>query len=81
MMDYLIHVHISTISINGIIYFVLYWVAGQNFYKMVYSVAEDFVFTLANSADPCKIQLYAAFHLGLHCLPKYLITGIQNVKG
>ena len=23
---------------------------------------------------------YAAFHLGLHCLPKYLFTGIQNKK-
>ena len=24
---------------------------------------------------------YAAFHRGLHCLPKYLFTGIQNAKG
>ena len=24
---------------------------------------------------------HAAFHLGLHCLPKYLFTGIQNKKG
>ena len=24
---------------------------------------------------------YAAFHLGLHCLPKYLFTGNQNEKG
>ena len=24
---------------------------------------------------------YAAFHLGLHCLPKYHFTGIQNEKG
>ena len=22
-----------------------------------------------------------AFHLGLHCFPKYLFTGIQNEKG
>ena len=28
-------------------------------------------FSLANSVDPNKTQHYAAFHLGLHCLPKY----------
>ena len=26
---------------------------------------------LANSADPDEMLHYAAFHLGLHCLPKY----------
>ena len=26
---------------------------------------------LANSADPDEMQHYGAFHLGLHCLPKY----------
>ena len=33
---------------------------------------------LTNSADPDKIQSYAAFHLSLHCLLKYLFTGIQK---
>ena len=27
------------------------------------------VLILANSADPDEMQHYAAFHLGLHCLP------------
>ena len=27
------------------------------------------VLIIANSADPDEIQYYAAFHLGLHCLP------------
>ena len=27
-----------------------------------------------NSADPDEMPPYAAFHLGLHCLPKYLFT-------
>ena len=31
-------------------------------------------FVLANS-------IYAAFHLGLHCLPKYLFRGFQYTKG
>ena len=30
------------------------------------------VLILANSADPDEMQQYAAFHQGLHCLPKYL---------
>ena len=28
-------------------------------------------FVLANSVDPGEMLHYAAFHLGLHCLPKY----------
>ena len=28
------------------------------------------VLILANSTDPDEMQHYAAFHLGLHCLPK-----------
>ena len=27
-----------------------------------------------------KCLLFATFHLGLHCLPKYLITSTQNKK-
>ena len=38
------------------------------------------VFILANSADLYEITPYAAFHLGLHCLPKYLFTAFQNDK-
>ena len=32
----------------------------------------------ANSADPDEMPPYVAFHLGWHCLPKYIFTGIQN---
>ena len=35
-------------------------------------------FILANCEDPDEMLPYAAFHLALHCLPKYLFTGIQN---
>ena len=41
---------------------------------------DDF-FIFASSADPDEMPHYAAFHLGLHCLPKYLFAGIQNEKG
>ena len=35
---------------------------------------------LANSAEPDEMQHYAAFHLGLHCLPKYPFRGFQYTK-
>ena len=35
---------------------------------------------LTNSADPEQMPPYKVFHLGLHCLLKYLFTGIQNKK-
>ena len=38
-------------------------------------------FVLANSADPGEMQHYGAFHLGLHCLPKYPIRGFWSTKG
>ena len=44
------------------------------------SVPEDCIF-LAKSADPDKMLPYAAFHLGLHCLPKYLFINILSEKG
>ena len=33
----------------------------------------EIVFVLANSVDPDEMLHYAAFHLGLHCLPKYAL--------
>ena len=39
----------------------------------------DVVLILPNSADPDEMQHYAAFHLNLHCLPKYGVTTIQRV--
>ena len=36
------------------------------------------VLILSNSEDPDEMQHYAAFHLGLHCLPKNLFRGRVN---
>ena len=33
-----------------------------------------------NSGDPDEMLPYAPFHLGLHCLPEYLLKGIQSEK-
>ena len=41
----------------------------------------EFVLILADSADPDEMQHYAAFHLGLPCLPKYPFRGFQYTKG
>ena len=38
-------------------------------------------FVLANSADPDEMLHYAAFYLGLHCLPKYQFRGFRFTKG
>ena len=36
-----------------------------------------FFFLMANSADLDEMPLYAAYHLSLHFLPKYMLTGRQ----
>ena len=38
------------------------------------------VFIFANCTGPDEMPPYAAFHLCLHCLPKYLFTGMQNER-
>ena len=43
---------------------------------MMYFCSMKFVFIVANREDPDEMLHYAAFHLGLHCLPKYLFAGI-----
>ena len=41
--------------------------------KIFFSLKMNFV--LANSEDLDEMQHDATFHLGLHCLPKYLFMG------
>ena len=40
------------------------------------------VLILARSVDPDEMQHYVAFHLGLHCLPKYLMDqkNLNNLR-
>ena len=41
----------------------------------------EVVLNVANSADLDEIQHYAAFHLGLHCLPKFLgVSSMQRIN-
>ena len=48
-------------------------------YCISFSLKIDFV--LANSAYFDEMPHYAAFDLGLHCLPKYRFRGFQSAKG
>ena len=53
---------------------------GNNFLNYDVFLSLKIVLILANSADPDEMQQYAVFHLGLHCLPKYLFRGFQYIK-
>ena len=44
------------------------------------SIPEGFLI-LVKCADHDEMQHYAAFHLDLHCLPKYLFRGFQYANG
>ena len=51
-------------------------ILGQSF--MLFFIPEDFL--PCNLTDPDGMSHESASHLGLQCLPKYLLTSIQNVK-
>ena len=78
LMDYQIHFYTSMEL--SILYFIFRGCQRYFPWNDVF-LSLKIVFILANSADPDEMPHYAAFHLGLHCLPKYLYTGIQNEKG
>ena len=46
-----------------------------------YCISLKIDFFLANSADPDKMPHYAAFYLGLYCLPKKPFRGFWSKKG
>ena len=65
--------HIDTISIRlPILYFKGSQIEFSKFLKVV--------LILVKSADPDEMQLYAAFHLGLRCLPTYLFPVYKGLK-
>ena len=54
--------------------------SGNTLKNIIFFWSED-VFTFINCVDPDEMQHNAAFHLGLHCLQKYLFKGFPNTKG
>ena len=47
------------------------YIQGGTSYILVF-LSQKIIFVLANGADTDKMPYYEAFHLGLHCLLKYL---------
>ena len=54
--------------------------SGYGFKRYFFFFNLKIYFTSTNSLDPDEMQHCAAFHLGLHCLQKYLFRGLQNTK-
>ena len=49
--------------------------------NILYICHEDLLFfIIANSANPDEMPHYAAFHLELHCLPRYLLVDLTRVS-
>ena len=49
--------------------------------KKCYILSLKMDFVVANCADPDEMPHYVAFHLGLHCLPKYPFRVFWSSKG
>ena len=74
-------IHIDTIIMGlSIVYFKGSQVDFLNYQVHVFQFGKV-VLILANSADPDEMQHDVAFHLSLHCLPKYLVTDFKYTKG
>ena len=48
--------------------------------KSCTSVHDNFVYP-SSSAGPVEMPQFVAFHMGLHCLPKYPVRVVQVTKG
>ena len=55
------------INESGMVHCTYQGVKGQNFQIKLY-----FSLVLANCTNPDEMQLSTSFHLGIHCLPKYM---------
>ena len=42
--------------------------------------SQNIIFALTNSVGPDEMPHYAAFHLSLHCLPKYAFRNPWYIK-
>ena len=56
------------------------YIEGSQVVHVFLSLNVIFIFA-NNSADPVEMPPSATFHLGLHCLPKYLFMGVQSLMG
>ena len=74
-------IHIDTISMGlPIVYFKGSQVDFSKLHVWCIFVPEG-CFNLSKQCRPDKMQHYAAFHLGFHCMSKYPFSGSQFTKG
>ena len=59
----------------------VYMEGSQVIISKKYCISLKIEFVVANSADPDEMPHYVAFHLGLHCLSKYLFRHFWSTKG
>ena len=72
-------IHIDTISMGLPI---LYFMGSQIQVSKLWCIcAFNVVLVLVNCADSDEMQHDAAFHLGLHCLQKYMFRRFQFTNG
>ena len=67
--------HVDRMSIWSRLYF-----RGSQV-EMMHFCPEDLFLSLQKVQILLKCRIFAAFHLGLQCLPKYMFAGIQNERG
>ena len=80
LIDYPIHTDAISIDLSSL-YFMRSQVEISNFNIFL---SLKIVFILAKKANPDKILTLAAFHMSLHCLPKYQclpVSSMTRVKG
>ena len=53
---------------------------GYNLKKNIVFFCLKIFITFTNIEDQGEMQHYAAFHLGLHCLQKYLFRGFSEFQ-
>ena len=75
-MDFLINIDKISMGMP-----ILYYTSSQVASKSWHTSVLKLVLILANSADSDKMQHYAAFLLGLHCLPKCPFKGYLYTMG
>ena len=56
------------------------WSIVHNYNFQNYHISLNIDFVLTTSADPDEMPHDAAFHQGLHCLPKYPFRGFWYTK-
>ena len=56
----------------------IYWGSHVIISKKIILFISLKIFVLANSSDPNEMLRHETFHLGIHCLPKYLFGGFLS---